>query len=98
MNQFISVDINRPKIYRRKIYCTKHLSICKIYYVTERSLYFTQPVIKQKEISQLKLQRLGYTITGLDRPFGLQEVEATRFLDNQPMKVVRLSTLRIGRF
>jgi len=45
MNQYISVDINRPKIYRQKIYHTKYLSVCKTYYVTERSLYFTELVI-----------------------------------------------------
>jgi hypothetical protein len=31
--------------------------------------------------------------TGLDRPWGLQEVEAPRFQDNWHMKVVRLSAL-----
>jgi hypothetical protein len=36
-------------------------------------------------------------ITGLDRPLGCQEVEASRFLDNRHMKVVRLSALRTGR-
>jgi len=36
-------------------------------------------------------------ITGLDRPWGLQEVEAPRFHDNRHMKVVRLSALRTGR-
>ena len=36
-------------------------------------------------------------ITGLDRPRGFQEVEATRFQDNRHMKVVRLSALRTGR-
>jgi hypothetical protein len=96
MYQFISVDINRPKIYRREIYHTRYLSVCKTNYVTERSLYFTQPVIKQKGISQLKLRRLGYTITGLDRPLGLQEVETPRFLDNRHMKAVRLSASSIG--
>jgi hypothetical protein len=35
--------------------------------------------------------------TGLDRPFRIQEVEAPRFLDNQHMKVVRLSARRTGR-
>jgi hypothetical protein len=35
-------------------------------------------------------------ITGLDRPWGFQEVEAPRFLDNRYMKVVRLSSLRTG--
>jgi hypothetical protein len=36
-------------------------------------------------------------ITGLDRPLGIQEVEAPRFLDNRHMKTVRLSALRTGR-
>jgi hypothetical protein len=36
-------------------------------------------------------------ITGLDRPFGFQEVEASRFLDSRYMKVVRLSAVRTGR-
>ena len=37
------------------------------------------------------------SITGLDRPWGYQEVEAPRFQDNRHMKVVRLSSLRTGR-
>jgi len=36
-------------------------------------------------------------ITGLERPWGFQEVEAPRFQDNQHMKVVRLSFLRTSR-
>ena len=36
-------------------------------------------------------------ITGLDRPWEFQEVEAPRFQDNRHMKVVRFSTLRTGR-
>ena len=35
-------------------------------------------------------------ITGLDRPWGFQEVEALRCQDNRYMKVVRLSALRTG--
>jgi len=35
-------------------------------------------------------------ITDLDRPWGFQEAEATRFQDNRHMKVVRLSALRTG--
>jgi hypothetical protein len=41
--------------------------------------------------------KVKHPITGLDRPLGLQEVEASRFLDNQHMNVVRLSALRTGR-
>jgi len=36
-------------------------------------------------------------ITGLDRPWGFQKVEAPRFQDTRHMKVVRLSALRTGR-
>jgi hypothetical protein len=35
-------------------------------------------------------------ITALDRPWGVQEVEAPRFEDNRHMKVARLSALRTG--
>jgi hypothetical protein len=33
----------------------------------------------------------------MDKPRGLQEIEAPRFQDNRHMKVVRLSALRTGR-
>ena len=36
-------------------------------------------------------------ITGLDRPWGFQKLEAPRFQDNRHMKVVSLSALRTGR-
>jgi len=36
-------------------------------------------------------------ITGLDRPWGFQEVEVPRFQDNRHMKVVRSSALRTDR-
>jgi hypothetical protein len=36
-------------------------------------------------------------ITGLDRPWGFQEFEATRFHDNRHMEEVRLSELCTGR-
>jgi len=36
-------------------------------------------------------------ITGLDRPWGFQEVEDPRFQEIRHMKVVRLSALRTGR-
>jgi hypothetical protein len=38
-----------------------------------------------------------FPVTGLDRPFRFQEVEAPEFLDNRHRKVVRLSALRIDR-
>ena len=41
--------------------------------------------------------KLSNPITGLDRPWGFQEVEDPRFQDNRHMEVVRLSVLRTGR-
>ena len=41
--------------------------------------------------------RKSNPITGPDRPWGFQEVEAPTFHDNRHMKVVRLSALRTGR-
>jgi len=40
---------------------------------------------------------LSNPITGLDRPWGFQEVEAPRFQYNRHLKVVRLSAIRVGR-
>ena len=40
---------------------------------------------------------LSNPITGLDRPWGFQEVEAPRFQENRQMKVVRLLVVRTGR-
>ena len=42
-------------------------------------------------------ERYSNLITGLDRPWGFQKVEAPRFQDNQHMKVVRLSALGTDR-
>jgi len=44
------------------------------------------------------LRRWSSPITRLERPWGLQEVEAPRFQDNRHMEVVRLSDLRTGHF
>jgi len=42
-------------------------------------------------------KRQSNPIADLDRPWGFQEVEASRFQDIRHMKVVRLSALRTGR-
>ena len=44
-----------------------------------------------------KAKQKSSPITGLDRPWGFQEVEAPRFQDIRHTKVVRLSALRTGR-
>jgi hypothetical protein len=41
--------------------------------------------------------KLSFPATGLDRPLGFQELKVPEFLDNQHLKVVRLSALRTGR-
>jgi hypothetical protein len=47
---------------------------------------------------QFKKESKSSPITGLDRPWGCQQVEAPSFQDSRYMKVVRLSALRTGRF
>ena len=42
------------------------------------------------------VKRYSKPITGLDRPWGFQEVEAPRFQDIRHMKVVRVSAPRTG--
>jgi len=44
----------------------------------------------------LQLLPWSYPITGVDGPWGFQEVDAPRFEDSQNMKVIRLSALRAG--
>ena len=44
-----------------------------------------------------KNKKKSYPITGLNRPWGFQEVEAPRFQDNRHMKVVRLSAISTVR-
>ena len=51
---------------------------------TKRSYYYCE------------YSRWNNPITGLDRPWGFQEVEAQNFQANRRMKVVRLSALRSG--
>jgi hypothetical protein len=51
----------------------------------------------QLKVFHLPQVKQGNPITGLDRPWGFQEVEAPRFQDSRHMKAVRLSALRTGR-
>jgi len=51
----------------------------------------------QFEAIHHKTHRKKNTMTGLERAWGFQEIEAPRFQDNRHMKAVRLSTLRTGR-
>jgi len=49
-----------------------------------------------KEFNKIWISKSN-PITGLNRPWGFQEVEGPRFHDSRHMKVVRLSALRTGR-
>ena len=60
-------------------------------------LHFPSSVTIQSE-HRTPIEYKSNPITGLDRPWGFQEVEAPIFQDNRYMKVVRLSALRTGRF
>ena len=59
-----------------------------------KSLHVLMHVMREYDRRKVKASN---PITGLDRPWGFQEVEAPRFQDNRHMSVVRLSTLRTGR-
>ena len=70
--------------------------------------YYTVPVIVTTVFLKMSPQvrnmycrihckRYSNPCTGLDRSWGLQEVEAPSFQDNRHMKVVRFSALRTGR-
>ena len=61
--------------------CLRHASLRTACY------YSTALCVKGKAIP----------FTGLDRPWGFQDVEAPRFQDNRHIKVVGLSALRTGR-
>jgi len=56
------------------------------------------PGVKRPDrgVNHPPLPRYRSPITGLDRPWGFQEVEAPRFQDNRHMKVGRLSALSTG--
>jgi hypothetical protein len=49
-------------------------------------------------ITSYKYKKYSNPITGLDRSWDIQEVEAPRLQDSRYVKVVRLSALRNGRF
>ena len=69
------------------IYKTHTIATLVISTTKRRVISYMQEPLKGKAIP----------ITGLDRPWGFQEVEAPRFQDNRHMKVVWLSALRTGR-
>jgi len=52
------------------------------------------PIIRRYVYSKLWFSS---TVTGLDRPWGFQEVEVPRFPDIRHMKVVGFSALDTGR-
>jgi hypothetical protein len=53
---------------------------------------------RENRSTLLSFKKKSNPITGVDRPWGFQEVEAPRFQDSRHKKVVRLSDLRTGRF
>jgi hypothetical protein len=50
-----------------------------------------------KAMKNVQRMVIAIPVTGLDRPWGFQKVEASIFQDNRHIKVVRLSALRTGR-
>jgi hypothetical protein len=61
--------------------------ICSVRIISEYKLCWKE---------NIKWKRSSNPSTGQDRPWGFQEVEAPRFLDNRHMKVIRLPPLGTG--
>jgi len=84
-----------PAVNRERV--SNKYSVTEIHF--ERQVQLSGCMAKKPESSALYVSGLTVLwgpMTGLDRPWGFQEVEAPRFQDNQRMKVVR-SALRTGR-
>jgi hypothetical protein len=88
----------RAQTYLYKVQVLNSLWLEECYYVcrqTTSCLVQTELVAGHRRICTR--YRYSNAITGLDRPLGLQEVEAVRFIDNRHILVVRLSALSTGR-
>jgi hypothetical protein len=65
--------------------------------LTEERLGYFPPSVLQSGLSPIGTESYSYSFTGLGRPLGHQEAEATRILNSRHTKVVRLSALRTVR-
>jgi hypothetical protein len=59
-------------------------------------MYLLKALFFPLEIKILSSAYKSNPITGLDKPWGFQEIKAPRFQDNRHMKVVSLSVLHTG--
>jgi hypothetical protein len=78
-------------------YVLQTASRCTKLLLTTRPTFSLQYILDLIDSSRRNLTSNSNHITGLDRPWGFQEVEAPKFYHNRHMKVVRLSALRTGR-
>jgi hypothetical protein len=82
---------------KEKLVLSLSLSLC--FRSLSGFVFQSQPKSSRFNFNSLKPRMYlskSYPITGLDRPLGLQEVEAPRILENWYMDVARLSTLTTG--
>jgi len=75
-------------------WCVRH-HLTRNIQVAESSHYTLCFMLNAVKIITIKAK--SNSITGLDRPWGFQEVEDPKFQDNRHMEVVSLSALRTGR-
>jgi len=77
------------------------LQVTKYMFIFEETIRLSHIIshLFQRVLVVIPLTNTRYSnpITGLDRPWGFQEFEASRSQDNRHIKLVRLSVLRTGR-
>jgi hypothetical protein len=89
------------KFYSNPTMCFYFIIYVLMIYLIMRSLsqiYSIKLLNGEWIIMPFEVIRLSNPITGLDRPWGFQEVKAPRFQDVRHVKVVRLLAARTGHF
>ena len=76
--------------------CAVYITLCKETEISATKLKIMS--VRQRFPCHVPSKRSSNPITGLHRPWGIQNMEVPRFEDIRLMKVVRLSALRTGRF
>jgi len=76
---------------------SKYIHICRYIYIYICIHTFVCMYVPMYVCMYMCVCKKSNPCTGLDGPWGFQEVETPRFPDSLHMKVVRLSTLRTGR-
>ena len=87
---------NDSSVSLKQVVCVKQLQNRTTCLMRRRTWCHVSSLVVDPECGKSRTLTHVNTTTGLEKPWGFQEVEAPRFHDKQHMKVVRLSALRTG--